>query len=104
MKIRGPRFRRGSSPEIQGSLSAIRHSSRGQPTIARAAIEVVAVESDTLLRIVQHLNAFSVNSMAEFLALHVGGPRGVEQFLIQEIGMTQALSSSPTPPDLTSTD
>ena len=52
--------------------------------------EVVAVESDTLIRIVQHLNAFSVNSMAEFLALHVGGVRGVEQFLIQEIGMTQS--------------
>lgn len=49
--------------------------------------EVVVVESDTLLRIVQYLNAFSVNSMAEMLAQHVGGPRGIEKFLIEEIGM-----------------
>lgn len=49
--------------------------------------QVAAVESDSLLRIVQYLNAFSVNSMAEMLALHVGGPAGVERFLIEEIGM-----------------
>ena len=49
--------------------------------------QVAAVESATLLRIVQHLNAYSVNSMAEMLALHIGGPVGVERFLIEEIGM-----------------
>jgi D-alanyl-D-alanine carboxypeptidase len=49
--------------------------------------QVAAVESDSLIRIVQYLNAFSVNSMAEMLALHVGGPAGVERFLIDEIGM-----------------
>ncbi len=60
-------------------LSASGYKTRGN--------EVLAIESDTLLRIVQYLNAFSVNSMAEMLAQHVGGPRGIEKFLIDEIGM-----------------
>lgn len=50
---------------------------------------VAAVESDSLIRIVQYLNAFSVNSMADMLALHIGGTAGVEKFLIDEIGMPQ---------------
>lgn len=49
--------------------------------------QVATVESDVLLKIVQYLNSFSVNSMAETLALHIGGPSGVERFLIDEIGM-----------------
>ncbi|MFM8393169.1 MAG: D-alanyl-D-alanine carboxypeptidase [Acidobacteriota bacterium] len=49
--------------------------------------QIVTVESDSLLKIVQYLNSFSVNSMAETLALHIGGPTGVERFLIEEIGM-----------------
>lgn len=48
---------------------------------------LMTVESDTLLNIVQYLNAHSVNSMAEMLAMHIGGPEGVERFLIEEIGM-----------------
>ncbi len=48
---------------------------------------ILTVESDTLLSIIQYLNAHSVNSMAEILASHVGGPLGIEKFLIEEIGM-----------------
>jgi serine-type D-Ala-D-Ala carboxypeptidase/endopeptidase (penicillin-binding protein 4) len=49
--------------------------------------QIATVESDSLLKIVQYLNSFSVNSMAETLALHIGGPSGVERFLIEEIGL-----------------
>ncbi len=49
--------------------------------------QIATVESDSLLKIVQYLNSFSVNSMAETLAIHIGGPSGVERFLIEEIGM-----------------
>jgi D-alanyl-D-alanine carboxypeptidase/D-alanyl-D-alanine-endopeptidase (penicillin-binding protein 4) len=44
---------------------------------------LVTVESDTLLRIAQYQNAHSVNSMAETLASHIGGPQYVRNFLIE---------------------
>jgi D-alanyl-D-alanine carboxypeptidase/D-alanyl-D-alanine-endopeptidase (penicillin-binding protein 4) len=48
---------------------------------------LLTVESDSLLNIVQYLNAHSVNAMADMLAMHMGGPQGVEKFLIEQIGM-----------------
>lgn len=47
------------------------------------------VDSDNLLNIVQYLNAHSVNSMAETIASHIGGPKEVKQFLIDNIGMSE---------------
>lgn len=44
---------------------------------------LVTVESDTLLRIAQYQNAHSVNSMADTLAGHIGGPQYVKNFLIE---------------------
>src|SRR5262249_19278434 len=41
---------------------------------------LVTIESDTLLRIAQYQNAHSVNSMAETLASHIGGPQYVRNF------------------------
>lgn len=48
---------------------------------------LLTVESDSLLNIVQYLNAHSVNAMADMLAMHMGGPEGVERFLVEQIGM-----------------
>ncbi len=48
---------------------------------------LVTVESDTLLRIAQYQNAHSVNSMAETLASHIGGPQYVKNFLIEQAGL-----------------
>jgi serine-type D-Ala-D-Ala carboxypeptidase/endopeptidase (penicillin-binding protein 4) len=48
---------------------------------------LLTIESDTLLRIVQYLNAHSVNAMADMLASHIGGPQGVQKFLVEQIGM-----------------
>ncbi|HZF38389.1 MAG TPA: D-alanyl-D-alanine carboxypeptidase [Blastocatellia bacterium] len=49
---------------------------------------LVTVESDTLLRIVQYQNAHSVNSMAETLADHIGGPQYVKNFLVEQAGLS----------------
>jgi D-alanyl-D-alanine carboxypeptidase/D-alanyl-D-alanine-endopeptidase (penicillin-binding protein 4) len=49
---------------------------------------LVTVESDTLLRIVQYQNAHSVNSMAETLADHIGGPEYVKNFLVANAGVS----------------
>jgi serine-type D-Ala-D-Ala carboxypeptidase/endopeptidase (penicillin-binding protein 4) len=49
---------------------------------------LVTVESDTLLRIAQYQNAHSVNSMAETLASHIGGPEYVKNFLISNAGLS----------------
>lgn len=49
---------------------------------------LVTVESDTLLRIAQYQNAHSVNSMAEMLARHIGGPEAVKSFLINQAGLS----------------
>src|SRR5215510_2785740 len=48
---------------------------------------LLTVESDSLLRIVQYLNARSINSMADMLASHIGGARGVQKFLVEEVGI-----------------
>jgi D-alanyl-D-alanine carboxypeptidase/D-alanyl-D-alanine-endopeptidase (penicillin-binding protein 4) len=49
---------------------------------------LVTVESDTLLRIAQYQNAHSVNSMAETLAGHIGGPQYVKDFLVEQAGLS----------------
>ncbi len=49
---------------------------------------LVTVESDTLLRVAQYQNAHSVNSMAEMLARHIGGPEAVKSFLINQAGLS----------------
>jgi D-alanyl-D-alanine carboxypeptidase/D-alanyl-D-alanine-endopeptidase (penicillin-binding protein 4) len=48
---------------------------------------LVTVESDSLLRIVQYQNAHSVNSMADMLAAHIGGPQYVETVLTEKAGI-----------------
>jgi D-alanyl-D-alanine carboxypeptidase/D-alanyl-D-alanine-endopeptidase (penicillin-binding protein 4) len=48
---------------------------------------LVTVESDTLLRIVQYQNAHSVNSMADMLAGHIGGPEYVKNALVEKAGI-----------------
>lgn len=48
---------------------------------------LVTVESDSLLNIVQYLNAHSINAMAEMLGTHVGGPLGVQRFMIDKVGV-----------------
>src|SRR5262249_28137880 len=50
---------------------------------------LVTIESDTLLRIAQYQNAHSVNSMAETLASHIGGPQYVKNFLVEQAGLSQ---------------
>jgi serine-type D-Ala-D-Ala carboxypeptidase/endopeptidase (penicillin-binding protein 4) len=49
---------------------------------------LVTVESDTLLRIAQYQNAHSVNSMADTLAGHIGGPQYVKNFLVEQAGLS----------------
>ncbi len=49
---------------------------------------LVTVESDTLLRIAQYQNAHSVNSMAETIASHIGGPQYVKNFLVEHAGLS----------------
>jgi serine-type D-Ala-D-Ala carboxypeptidase/endopeptidase (penicillin-binding protein 4) len=49
---------------------------------------LVTVESDTLLRIAQYQNAHSVNSMAETLVGHIGGPQYVKNFLVEQAGLS----------------
>jgi D-alanyl-D-alanine carboxypeptidase len=49
---------------------------------------LVTVESDTVLRIAQYQNAHSVNSMADLLASHIGGPQYVKDFLIEQAGVS----------------
>jgi serine-type D-Ala-D-Ala carboxypeptidase/endopeptidase (penicillin-binding protein 4) len=48
---------------------------------------LLTIESDTLLKIVQYLNARSINSMADRLASHIGGARGVQKFIVEEVGI-----------------
>jgi serine-type D-Ala-D-Ala carboxypeptidase/endopeptidase (penicillin-binding protein 4) len=49
---------------------------------------LVTVESDTLLRIAQYQNAHSVNSMADMVAGHIGGPQYVKNFLVEQAGLS----------------
>lgn len=49
---------------------------------------LVTVESDTLLRLAQYQNAHSVNSMADTLASHIGGPQYVRDFLVEQAGVS----------------
>lgn len=48
---------------------------------------LLSVESDSLLHIVQYLNAHSVNSIAELLAAHVGGPQSVKSVIVNLAGL-----------------
>ncbi|HZS07612.1 MAG TPA: D-alanyl-D-alanine carboxypeptidase [Blastocatellia bacterium] len=52
-----------------------------------AAKLLLAVESDTLLHILQQQNAHSVNSMADFLGDYIGGVRAVRDFLVEKAGL-----------------
>lgn len=49
---------------------------------------LMSVESDSLLHIVQYLNAHSVNSIAELLAVHVGGTEDVKRILVDRAGLS----------------
>ncbi len=49
---------------------------------------LVTVESDTLLRIVQYQNAHSVNSMADMLTAHIGGPQYVKNLMVDRAGIS----------------
>jgi D-alanyl-D-alanine carboxypeptidase len=48
---------------------------------------LLTIESDSLLEIVRYLNAHSVNSMADMIGMHIGGPLGVQKFLVNSIGV-----------------
>ncbi len=48
---------------------------------------LVSVESDSLLHIVQYLNAHSVNSIADLLAAHIGGTQSVKRILVETAGL-----------------
>lgn len=48
---------------------------------------LLTVESDSLLNIVRYQNAHSVNAMADLLAGHVGGPEGVQKFLVELVAV-----------------
>ncbi|MDX2031385.1 MAG: D-alanyl-D-alanine carboxypeptidase [Blastocatellia bacterium] len=48
---------------------------------------LVTVESDSLLHIVQYLNAHSVNSIADLLAAHIGGTQSVKRILVETAGL-----------------
>ncbi|MGH9839525.1 MAG: D-alanyl-D-alanine carboxypeptidase, partial [Blastocatellia bacterium] len=48
---------------------------------------LVSVQSDSLLHIVQFLNAHSTNSIADLLAAHVGGPEDVKRVLVSRAGL-----------------
>lgn len=56
------------------------------PAVERGRL-LFTIESDELIKIVHYLNAHSVNAMAEILATHVGGPSGVQQFLVERVGV-----------------
>jgi D-alanyl-D-alanine carboxypeptidase/D-alanyl-D-alanine-endopeptidase (penicillin-binding protein 4) len=49
---------------------------------------LVTIESDTLLRIAQYQNAHSVNSMADMLVGHIGGPESVKKFLVEQAALS----------------
>ncbi len=49
---------------------------------------LVTIESDTLLRIAQYQNTHSINSMADTLAGHIGGPQYVKNFLVEQAGLS----------------
>lgn len=66
----------------------------GQPTRYESryatfdnAKPLLAIESDSLLNIVRYQNAHSVNAMADMLARRVGGPEGVQKFLIERVAV-----------------
>lgn len=48
---------------------------------------LLTVESDSLLNIVRYQNAHSVNAMADMLATHLGGPEGVQKFLVELVAV-----------------
>ena len=77
-------FRRSSKLQFRNPTSYLSYSQyipRGR--------SLITVESDTLVNIVQYLNAHSINTLAELLASHIGGAEGVRRFLIEKIGMPE---------------
>jgi D-alanyl-D-alanine carboxypeptidase/D-alanyl-D-alanine-endopeptidase (penicillin-binding protein 4) len=46
---------------------------------------LLAIESDTLIRILQEQNAHSVNAMADMLGHYIGGPEAVKRFLVERL-------------------
>lgn len=73
-------FRRQSRLLIEG---ATRFTGRDESE--RRGEVLLTVESSPLIRIIHHLNAHSVNSMAELLATHIGGVEGIERFLLDRL-------------------
>ncbi|MEO6724340.1 MAG: D-alanyl-D-alanine carboxypeptidase [Blastocatellia bacterium] len=79
------------------SAGVLRRQSRlafGQPTRYESALanfdnaqRLLAIESDTLINLVRYQNAHSVNAMADMLASQVGGPDGVQRFLIERVAI-----------------
>ena len=75
------------------SAGVLRRQSKlafGQPTRYESALanfdnsqRLLAIESDSLINLVRYQNAHSVNAMADMLASQVGGPEGVQRFLIE---------------------
>jgi D-alanyl-D-alanine carboxypeptidase/D-alanyl-D-alanine-endopeptidase (penicillin-binding protein 4) len=53
-----------------------------------SARSLLTIESDSLLNLVRYQNAHSVNAMADMLASHVGGPAGVEKFLVERLAIS----------------
>jgi len=50
---------------------------------------LLAVESDTLIHILQQQNAHSVNAMADALGNYIGGPEAVRRFLVKRLQLPE---------------
>jgi D-alanyl-D-alanine carboxypeptidase/D-alanyl-D-alanine-endopeptidase (penicillin-binding protein 4) len=50
---------------------------------------LLAVESDTLIRILQQQNAHSINSMADILGDHIGGAEAIRKFLVERLRLPE---------------
>jgi D-alanyl-D-alanine carboxypeptidase/D-alanyl-D-alanine-endopeptidase (penicillin-binding protein 4) len=59
----------------------------GRVADAVSGEEIGAVESETLVEIVQRQNAHSVNRTADNLGTTVGGPAAIERYLVETVGV-----------------
>ncbi len=48
---------------------------------------LLTIESDSLVNLARYQNAHSVNAMADMLASQVGGPEGVQRFLVERVAV-----------------
>lgn len=79
------------------SAGVFRRQSRiafAQPTRYESALanfsnaqRLLVIESDTLVNLARYQNAHSVNAMADMLASQVGGPEGVQKFLVERVAV-----------------